>query len=892
MVREYLKIMTYNARSVKKKIIQIYDFMSRRRVDIALIQETFLKDKDSVRKDGRYDVYRLDRDDGRTGGGVMMIVRRGVRHELLPVPTTEVLETFAVEIITENDKFMLAVVYNPNPAGSSAALRRDITKLMTSSPFYVICGDMNARHSFWGCTRANQAGQVIYDLMMNYDLQVHAPPGPTYIPEDANRQPSTIDILLASGGLNITEIETDDDLNVSDHLPVLFTIGEMVDQPENSSSFKNYKDADWRLYADHINAELRLPSNGGDAFVDQQTLDDSIGHLSELIAEAEAVAVPRQRAGKHYLIPDQALRRLYAERRAIRRRYRRTYDPSLRDDVLRISQQIENYEQQRINSRFQDSLNNINNNDSMHKKLYKLTRVLRRKNTTIPTLRVEGRRLMSDREKAEALSEEINKAHRLTHSTAVRSRLDREVRLTNRSLDAEVVDHQEIKLFSVRKVRQAIKVLKNGKAPGIDGISNTLLRHLPNKAIVMLTYIFNGCLRAAYFPQAWKIAKILCFKKPDKDGKDPKNYRPISLLSALGKLLERLILEQLNEYTEEHEILNDEQFGFRRGHNCIHQVLRFTRLIKSSWTRRRSTAVVTLDIERAFDTVWHDGVVHKMVEYGYPRYLCKIVRSFLDQRQFHVSVGCERSSTHEIVAGVPQGSALSPLLYSIYTSDIPKDRECDLGQYADDTAVSVTGLKANAMIKRLERYLRRLTRYFSRWRVKINPLKTEAIWFTRRRLQRYLPERAVALDGDQIEWKDTVRYLGVHIDKRMTFGPHVLQVLKKTHSLIKTLYPLIGRGSRLLERNKLLLFKQIFRPTITYAAPLLNEIAMTHQRKLQIAQSKILKIILGVPMRTPTDEIHDITGIERLNVFTARLHEAFIRRIPHVNNLLVAQLQP
>lgn len=101
--------------------------------------------------------------------------------------------------------------------------------------------------------------------------------------------------------------------------------------------------------------------------------------------------------------------------------------------------------------------------------------------------------------------------------------------------------------------------------------------------------------------------------------------------------------------------------------------------IRDARRRRRSTAIVTLDIERAFDTVWHHGLIFKLVNLGFPHYLCKILKSFLESRRFFVQVGNKSSHTYDIVAGTPQGSLLSPILFSIYTSDIPTPRNCVIG---------------------------------------------------------------------------------------------------------------------------------------------------------------------------------------------------------------------
>lgn len=284
------------------------------------------------------------------------------------------------------------------------------------------------------------------------------------------------------------------------------------------------------------------------------------------------------------------------------------------------------------------------------------------------------------------------------------------------------------------------------------------------------------------------------------------------------------------------------------------------------------------------------GLVAKMMDLNFPKYLCKLVKSFLTQRSFFVKVGSSISSNFQIVAGVPQGSAISPFLYSVYTCDITVPRDCDLGQYADDTALTTIGLKAGAMVNRLEAGLRKLDRYFHKWRIKINPAKTEAIFFTKRRKDHFLPSRKISLHGTLIDWKDSVRYLGIFLDKRLTMKTHINELIKKSETLIKTLYSLIGRGSRLRASNKLLLFKQIFRPTLTFGTSHISRSAKTHRKKLQTAQNKILKIMLQLPMRTATVEVHEVAGVETIDTFVNRLSTAFEARSRYVCNPEVERL--
>lgn len=173
-------------------------------------------------------------------------------------------------------------------------------------------------------------------------------------------------------------------------------------------------------------------------------------------------------------------------------------------------------------------------------------------------------------------------------------------------------------LVRPKQVQEMIKKIKNKKSPGCDKICNQLLKHLPRKAIILLARIFTACLKHCYFPCGWKHAIIVPIPKPGKDITNPSNYRPISLLSSLSKLLERAILSRLEQHLETAHVIPDEQFGFKHGHSTNHQLVRLISHIKSGFHNKQSSGMILLDVEKAYDSVWHDAILHKMLSAGFP----------------------------------------------------------------------------------------------------------------------------------------------------------------------------------------------------------------------------------------------------------------------------------
>jgi hypothetical protein len=217
----------------------------------------------------------------------------------------------------------------------------------------------------------------------------------------------------------------------------------------------------------------------------------------------------------------------------------------------------------------------------------------------------------------------------------------------------ETVDDSPPERVRPSDLQKIIKALKLKKACDIDGIPKECLRHLPRRPLVHHTHFFNHCIRLAHFPVSWKEAKAVTLPKPGKHPKFPQNLRPISLLSTTGKPFEKVILKIVQRHLEERNRLNASQFGFRARHSTTLQCMRLTDHVTLNYNNNMSTAAVFLDIEKAFDTTWHPGLLYKLSKLEFPARIIKLISSFLSNRKFRVSVEGDMSTPREIQAGVP-----------------------------------------------------------------------------------------------------------------------------------------------------------------------------------------------------------------------------------------------
>ena len=180
--------------------------------------------------------------------------------------------------------------------------------------------------------------------------------------------------------------------------------------------------------------------------------------------------------------------------------------------------------------------------------------------------------------------------------------------------------------------------MKSYKAPGLDNITGAIIKIFSHKAIVMITKIINGILLTNYFPCKWKIAKVTPILKSDKNMTIPSGYRPISLLPYLSKLTEKIIKNRLNNHIYANKLIANDQFGFRTNHSTVDQLARLVNEITSNFNNRKHTGSVFLDLEKAFDNVWHKGLIYKLIKLNFPPYLILLIESYLKDRKMVVEI--------------------------------------------------------------------------------------------------------------------------------------------------------------------------------------------------------------------------------------------------------------
>ena len=350
-------------------------------------------------------------------------------------------------------------------------------------------------------------------------------------------------------------------------------------------------------------------------------------------------------------------------------------------------------------------------------------------------------------------------------------------------------------IISSQDLCKIIKNLNPNKAHGHDNISIKMVQICGDSIIPPLKMIFESAIKSSHFPDSWKKGNIIPVHK--KESKNLiKIYRPISLLLIFGKIFEKVIFNNLFAYFQENKFLSDNQSGFRSGDSCTSQLVAITHEIYKAFDGNPSleTRGVFLDMSKAFDKIWHDGLLYKLKNYGVEGDFYNILKNYLQNRKQKVVLNGQYSSWLDINAGVPQGSVLGPLLFLIYINDLPENLVSVSKLFADDTSIFSTVSEINKSSEDLNQDLSTVNNWAFQWKMAFNPdpnkQATEVI-FSRKRKPVNHP--TLYFNDTPVTTAPFQKHLGLYLDEKLTFGHHLNEKISKANKgigLIKRLYGL------------------------------------------------------------------------------------------------------
>ena len=423
-------------------------------------------------------------------------------------------------------------------------------------------------------------------------------------------------------------------------------------------------------------------------------------------------------------------------------------------------------------------------------------------------------------------------------------------------------------------VVKQIESMGNGKATGLDNISVRLLKIAKNAVSRHITHILNMSIQSGHVPSLMKAARVVPIHKSG-DVEDTNNYRPISVLPTVSKILERYIHGLLYDYLESLNLIAKSQSGFRHLHSTATALVKVYDQLLESIDAGKLIGVVFIDLKKAFDTVNHNILIDKLESYGIDGTELQWFKSYMSERTQKVDFVGTLSEKMSIDIGVPQGSILGPLLFILFVNDIQSVVEgSQIDLYADDTTIQSADKDINNIEKKLNKDLENINNWLVKNRLILNAKKTVCMLIgTHQRLSKLEKVKLNIKVGDSVLTQvSEAKLLGVHIDPHLSWQPHIHSLCSKVSKKLG----LLRRLRKVMPHNTMkTIYNTLVLPLMDYADIIWGTAAQTHVNEVFKLQKRAARILMGASRYAHTTPI-----LRQLNWLTVqqrvKLHRAVL----------------
>lgn len=813
-------------------------------VDFIALTETHLDPTtpDNFLCDPSWHLFRRDRN--RHGGGVALFSRTTFSCKPRPDLSSANGEDLWIETSISAKKVLLAVIYRP-PNQSAAELRTfldnlelSLTKALRSTYTVILLGDFNARCTQWlPSAPSNTAGIELYNILESFSLHqlvdvITRPQGGQGLPSTAG---SILDLVITNNPDLFTTPTVLSPLGNSDHLTVHFSL------PLRTSNASGPTRRLWSLNNGNIHAFLRdlsdqpWPVRGSNDTLDKQWNDWLTLFLSS--------------ARRH--IPSKVIRKVQRK------------PPWLSDYLLaecKLKKQLFNLckscPTEKNRERFRCQRNKVTALLRRAKKCFStnLEKELHSKNSKsfwnfirscrgrspppIPSLETpEGTLATTDAEKADILNSFFIKQSDLPNrSDATESALSYSTASPAKLTSITVLPEDVLNILLQLNVK---------KAPGPDGIPNSLLKVSAPAISVSLAALFNNSLSSGQLPSAWKSGIVKPIHKRGSRNL-PDHYRPITLLSNVSKVLEKIVNRHLYDHLISNKLLSSFQSGFRKGDSPSYQLFRLTHDLMSAIDDGKSAGGIFFDVRKAFDSVWHKCLLDKLALAGVSDCVYSWLRDYLTTRQQRVQVGYQFSQSLSPLAGVPQGSVLGPTLFLLYIDSVTSASPSPTNCFADDTSTIVVSSSPALVEEQLQAAADAIHLWASAHKLSIHPEKTVCMFFHHSRRPSY-PLRLL-LNGHSISQVRTHKHLGITFTSNLSWTEHIDSLISKSSTMIAILRHLRS-NYHFSAAGLVRVYVSFVRPVLEYGSLAWCGLSASSSRRLESIQLKALAIAGCSPSR-------------------------------------------
>lgn len=455
--------------------------------------------------------------------------------------------------------------------------------------------------------------------------------------------------------------------------------------------------------------------------------------------------------------------------------------------------------------------------------------------------------------------------------------------------------HFEFQQISTDVVMEMLMSLPEHNSSGTDNLDGKLIKLAATYVAAPIAHIFNKCLIHGVHPTLWKEAKIIPLPKDKNSTFNGPNSRPISILPALSKLIEKIIFKQIQDYFSSNKLISNFQHAYREGHSTCTALAEMTDDWITNIDNRKLVGAVMLDFSAAFDVIDHDLLIGKLECYGFTRTAVSWIKDYLTGRKQRVFFNGSLSDVKDIYCGVPQGSCLGPLLFSIFTNDLPLcTKNTNVVMYADDTTLYCAATSANELTVTINNTLIDVYNWVESNKLVLNIVKTKSIVFGSRHLLANKPQLNLVIGTTIIQQVKTIKLLGLTIVSSLSWSDHIDNIVSK-----------MGRGIGMTRKCSSYLTPTILKQVIhslvlshlEYCPVIWSSATKKDLQKLQVAQNKAARLALSCSIHTSTKQMHSclswLTVVKKVSlsllmflrsVISSDIPAGFAERLVSVSN--------
>jgi hypothetical protein len=819
-----VKVLQINARSIKSvnKLPQFKSMVALKKPKIIAVCESWLTDKiknKDILSEGEYQMYRKDRTH-KTGGGVFVAISVDIMSNELDKYVAKAEfhnEIVAVELVfnkgKEKQRIGLVCAYKPPDEDNfmfADNLKTCIEGIWKSGvQDLLVVGDFNLPDINWTTGYPASTRGLSFacaNIFQEFGLDQYN----TNPSRETNK--NILDLVLCNIPEAIQDLEAYSDVLETDHVILEYQLGIVHDVPVEIPRYQyDFRRANFET--------LRKRLEEADLLLETGDVDLLCSNWTEKILRILDEVVPKKKVGVRNSTPwiDQEVRHISNIKERVRRKFHRLHLKRDQVKYKQLARYLRKLIHQKHNAYITACAESINTNP---KKFWSFTR-RNQKNAGMP------KSMKWNNEVADTSAGKADLFNRFFSSVFT---------VTPQNLaypTIEVIEDPQLSTAHAEEndILRLLKLVDASKSTGSDNLPPMILKQCAEQLAPSLTAIINTSLNQGKVPKLWKLAVVSPIHK-----KGPRslvaNYRPISLLPVASKLMERTVFNSI--FNHLNPKIHCLQHGFRRGLSTTTQLLLVYEDIGNVLDHRGQVDTVYLDFSKAFDSVSHPLLIHKLRSYGLNGKLLEWFEDYLRDREQKTTAEGSTSELSPVISGVPQGSILGPLLFILYVNDMADiiHPGCKLALYADDAKVYCT-IKDYGDCLKLQESLDKLHQWSSLWLLNFNPSKCSVMTITRK----LVPCKFYYnIGGTILDRVRSFKDLGVQVEDTLFWDMHVQSQVKKASRMLYYITRVIGY--RAPATAKRLLYLALVRPHLEFAAPAWTPLTEYNLRLIESIQRR------------------------------------------------------